>query len=599
MAEPGSDLQSLLSHRRRAARRQPQASERVDEISLFLELLLFEGQRADDLQRLYQSQPGEPPLATFGVRQLERSSGLLRRLAAATYAASGGTSDSDWLSYLAAGDLPPDGAPGPGSLERNLRHYRREKLEAGLDVDRLRQTLKDRFAQLETTFLVGLPFEHSEWPRQVRERYDRVSVDLRLLLSHEAGERMAKVREQPLSQLAERLQRGIDEELHDPRDPLPLGRVIDGLEALRKELDEPVPVVEPSDEKAVVATFDELTVLHRAYRAFRVDHVHVGGLAGWWLLFALVLSGALIQPLGRLLADVPQPPPEAVTWWGFAATFAVRLTDPLLLATLLFLGLWAFGLLIVQRRVALHFDHAERTYCDPHQGRFAGRLRAALRSGGPLRAPLENFLERIARDLVVHVRSEVRRELDRALDRLHRRRREIRWLHQQLLEFRKMHGGDETALPRGALSRGGRSRPGGVPAGTLDAISRQGSAVRHTMSQESDFKQLLERRPASLERFRASQAEHQPFARWSATYCDTFLDPLAFLDHLSQDTPDAFESELRAPGSGGEQRRRAAGDRTLPRRPRQLRSGVFLACPRRGPRAPELRHPALRVAAPR
>src|SRR6185312_13897741 len=68
---------------------------RMDEISLFLELLLFEGQRSGELQRLYHSQGSiESPVATFGVRLIERSAGLLSRLAAARFGIG-------WLAYLA------------------------------------------------------------------------------------------------------------------------------------------------------------------------------------------------------------------------------------------------------------------------------------------------------------------------------------------------------------------------------------------------------------------------------------------------------------------------------------------------------------------
>ncbi len=532
--EPTFSRFYLVDGQPRGGHREP--SERVDEISLFLELLLFEGQRADALQRLYRPQPGESPVATFGVRQLERSSGLLRRLAAAAYAADGGTSDSDWLSYLAAADLPAAGAPGPGALRRNLRPYRRSELEAGLDLERLRQSLDERLETLEKRLIEELPFDHSDWPQRVRRLYDEVSVEARETLSEEVGRRVAEIRERPLAELPEHLERGIDADLHDLRDPLPLGRVIDQLEVLRDELAEAVPAVDPGDEARVETTFDELAALHRRYRGFRVDHVRVGGLGTWWGLYALIAAGALTPPFGRLLADIPQP---ASIWWRAGLGVADRLADPLLLAPMLLLVFWGFGLIVAQRRIALHFAGAERAYRDVGQGRFADRLRAALDRGGALRAPLESFLDRMARDLVVHVRSEVRRELDRILDLLRRRRREIRWLHRQLLEFRKMHGSGE-------------------PSGTLDSIFRQGSTVRHTMSQEADFQRLVDRQPASLEHFRATQARHQPFARWAAIHSSTFLDPLAFLDRLSEGYPDLFDQEMRDPGGGDEQRRRAA-----------------------------------------
>lgn len=68
-------------------------SQRIDEISLFLEFLLFEGQRIGPFQNLYQSQTYESPIATFGIRLVERSSDLFSRLAAAVWGIG-------WLDYL-------------------------------------------------------------------------------------------------------------------------------------------------------------------------------------------------------------------------------------------------------------------------------------------------------------------------------------------------------------------------------------------------------------------------------------------------------------------------------------------------------------------
>ncbi|MEE8523278.1 MAG: hypothetical protein V3T72_05045, partial [Thermoanaerobaculia bacterium] len=109
---------------------------RLDEISLFLELLLFEGQRGH-LQHLYQSAgPRESPVATFGIRLMERSAGLLSRLAAAHFGIG-------WLDYLAGDDgKVPDGGGAP-ELERCLEPYRPARLDGLVGRQQLEQLLDD------------------------------------------------------------------------------------------------------------------------------------------------------------------------------------------------------------------------------------------------------------------------------------------------------------------------------------------------------------------------------------------------------------------------------------------------------------------------
>ncbi len=85
-------------------------SYRIDEIILFLELLLFEDQRSE-LKLYGRRREFESTVGTFGIRLVERSAGLLSRLAAAAFGAG-------WLQHLAGSD----GLDGDADLADLRRH---------------------------------------------------------------------------------------------------------------------------------------------------------------------------------------------------------------------------------------------------------------------------------------------------------------------------------------------------------------------------------------------------------------------------------------------------------------------------------------------
>ncbi|MBT3223672.1 MAG: hypothetical protein HN348_31760, partial [Proteobacteria bacterium] len=78
--------------------------ERVEEVVLFLEFLLFADQRLGELKSLWsRSTEQESPVAAIGVRMFDRGSGLLARLAAARFG-------TQWMPWLAGEQLAPGSA---------------------------------------------------------------------------------------------------------------------------------------------------------------------------------------------------------------------------------------------------------------------------------------------------------------------------------------------------------------------------------------------------------------------------------------------------------------------------------------------------------
>lgn len=505
------------------------ASHRMDEISLFLELLLFEGQRGGDLQKLYQSQAAlESPVGTFGVRLMERSAGLLSRLAAARFGLG-------WLAYLAE-DGAGAGSREPVHLLQKLAPYRPEELDRLLGRDELRALVDAELSALEGG-LVAIPFESPDWPQRVRTLHDEAVRRLQSRLSECVRARMAEISRANLAGLAQDLHTGIEEDLHNSQDPVPLGTVLAEVERTLDELSR-IQEISPAAEPAE-SLFGRISTIHTDYLCFLSDRVSSERLRRWWPCLGIALSAALTPLVTELLTDVPKPGPMQFLR-SRAWDLLQWLARPPIVGTFLFLAAWGLGAWLLQRAVAARNERARRFYNDPQRGRFVERLRHGLDPGGALRAPIDHTLDRMVLDMSVSVRGEVRRELSRTASVLHERRREILWLREQLREFLRMHG----------LSAEDHQAD-------LNRALRNGSGIRHALERREDFDRMLQRNYPNPERFRSTQASQSPFAQWDWRYSRAFLHPIAFLDELSRIYKDPFQQELAAAGTGPEQQKRA------------------------------------------
>jgi hypothetical protein len=501
---------------------------RIDEISLFLEFLLFEGQRNGDVRRLYQpAGPHESAVATFGIRLVERSAGLLARLAAARFGIG-------WLEYLAGtGSFRTSGEPA--HLRERLAPFGPEALDGLLDADALRSEVEDDFVELEGE-MTSLAAELPDWPKRVREQYERTVGQLTVRVSAKAHTLMAAIAQKHLARLPAELRAGINADLQDTRDPVAIGVVIDELEGLLERLDKP-PDVEPPPPGGVENVLSGIEQLHDAYERFQQERVDVEGLRRWWPLLAIALAAGLTPLVTELLADIP--PPDATRFLlGRAHAALQRVNNPLIIGFLLFLGSWSVGALAFQRNIAARIDRSRRFFSDIDRGRFVDRLRSGLKPGGALRAPVDHLIDRLLFEMKLSVRGEVTRELGRVLVHLRERRREMLWLRDQLREFLRMHG-----------FAGEDLRP---DAGRLD---RNGTGIRYAMERSEDFEAMLRSNPPGPERFRSTQASDAPFGEWDERYSRSFLVPLEFLDRLSRIYKDPFQQELAHPGEGPEQAR--------------------------------------------
>ncbi len=507
--------------------------QRIDEISLFLEFLLFEGQRGGELQRLYQAlSPQEPLVATFGIRLLERSAGLLSRLAAARFGI-------DWLDYL-AGDDTLRLAAEPVELRRQLAPYRAAGLEHLVKVEPLWTEL---YRQLEVLAqeLAGLRVDVPDWPQQVQVRYEQAVRRLESELATQVHGAIQTLSREHLADLPAALRAGIDAALHHDRQPAPLGAVIREVETALAELGQ-APVGIPPAAAGSAAALAKLAALHQDYRRFQREQLDSNGLPQWWPLFALVLSLGLSPVVAEVLGDLPRPDPASAHFLVQGAyTVAQWLAaHPLVVVITLGLLFWGLGAGLAQRGIRGRLQRARRFWNEPERGRLVDRLRALLRPDGELGRPLSGLLERLLQDLALSIRSEVSRELGQVLQRLQERRRELTWLREQLREFLKLHGLNPA-----------------VQSEEWTRLNQENTGIRYAVEQYQDFQRMLQTNPPGPERFLSTQAERRPFTGWDKRYSDTFLYPLRFIDELSRQYRDPFLEELAKPGIGAEQTARS------------------------------------------
>jgi hypothetical protein len=483
-------------------------SQRIDEITLFLEFLLFEGQRTEpEFQHLYQSQPNESPIATFGIRLVERSSGLFSRLAAAYFGIG-------WLDYL-VGIENTGFDTEPRELRNKLASYHFPKLEQELGNEELHTLLNDNFSSLEKK-LVQLEIT-DEWPRKMREQYEQTVQQLETQLTAEVHKRVKDITEKRLINLTDDLKAGIQADLHDSREPVTLGAVIREIDNALQELDIP-PESSKTLETTVSPVSEREQVLHNAtriyaqYAYFVQERLKIERFKRWWILFSLILTVGLTPVIVDWLGNIPEPD-KLDRFLIMAYDTLQMVNNPVGISLLLFFTTWLLGAKLFHRRIHKRLERGREFWTHPEKGRFMSYVRRILQPDGVLRKPSEDFLERLLNDMALSIRTEVRHNLDRVAVNLRERQREILWLREQLRDFLKLHG----------ISVGSQHEDFAPPDTTN---------VRYSIERVDDLASRLRTNPPTPERFRSTQAEVKPFTGWDKRYSERFLYPLNFIDSL-------------------------------------------------------------------
>jgi hypothetical protein len=500
-------------------------ADRVEEVVTLLGFLLFEGQRDDaSLRCLYQRENDSVrPLATFGIRVIERNRGLVRRLAAAVFAFS-------WLEYLGGGDATDSSR---AALRTRLQEYGPDCLDFSAEHQALREAVDKKLAEFEVDLADFAARSAGEdgWARAVRDRIEVSFLRLRAAMTAFAGQRGRQVAKERLEGVSERLEQIVSDCLgrpaENPAEPLSALAIIEQLNELRGQLellDPPTPAPDASKEDP----FQQLEEVHREYRQGLSQQVDGTRVSLCWLGLAALVAAAWSPLVVEAITDLNPPDPTSSFLWRQLYAGLTVLGVPWLVASSLFLGTWLLGTLWFQREIEARLARARLAYTHPDQGKLIDRVRQVLRAG-PMRTSVSDFTEKIYRGMVRQLRSEIDRAITRIQHRLEERRREVAWLRQQMREFLRTHGVD----PANATAE-------------IAAVGLRAASYRVVIERERDLARVLSRNPVTADRFRSMQSEVRPFRQWNKRYCDDFLYPVLFLERLSEEYEDPPEFEAAA-----------------------------------------------------
>jgi hypothetical protein len=487
---------------------------RLDELVLFLELLLFEGLRADK-QELYQQRSlGEPITATFGIRLLEESAMVLSRNAAATFG-------QRWLDAL-LGDQERCPDREARRVEETLAPYRRAAIERLIKDGRLTELFDARAGQMIDVLMAVPGLTDADWPERLREVFDRERRLLEQDLDRAGWGIVSAIKEQHLKGFDDALVQAVEADLHDDRAPVSLTLVRTAVDGLRDELSsgaEEAPTALPGASDPM----QRLERLHGRYSEQLDEWLTDQGraLQWFWPLLALLLALGLAPLTVQVIGDIKLPSQA----WLATIVEALQSVDEPIYWTLIWLAvLWPCLALLMQPLIMARIQRAQRFFTSAQRGRFHDHIRALTE---PLR---DSLLDRVRRNIRSSLANDVLKTLSRVSDRLAERGREMDWLRRQLKAF-------------------------------LTQSIQPETPVRKWVRREGSFDALLETNPPIRERLCSQQRDlRRPFAGWSEHFCDAFLDPLRFIDDLSKQYVEAHEH----------QEERRSGREELPQRREEL-----------------------------
>lgn len=494
------------------------ARDRAEEIALFLELLLFEGQRAGDLQSLYHRTTNEEAIAaTFGIRLLERPTGLLRRLVAASFGVG-------WLGYI--GQNGRDDRSAAHHTRQYLREYRNREFGDLFGREKLQGTLEARLDELEER-LLSLPVDTDDWPTRLGREYRRGADEIRRELAAAAGVRMEELHRERLQGFSQALHGAMQKDLHDEENPASPDSLICILGDARSSLGEPQSSHDDEESAEPVGrtledSLSSAHALHDHYRCLRDTKVRPDNLVWWWPALAALGTVGLLPFAERIIGDLisllPVPDPAASSQLLHTGhELLTRMTHPTVIGLLLFVLILTASLLGFHRSLVRRTERAQKFYDHHERGRLAAVVRGGMVPGGGFRSPLDSYLKHLLSDMKAAVFSEIRGELGRAENLLRERRRELGWLRADLRRFLQMNGMNE------------------IGERTTGHSARGGEGLRTSIEKPEDLKALVNTNPLTPGRYRSVHRTIRPFADWNHRYAETFLYPLAFIERLSEE----------------------------------------------------------------
>ena len=486
---------------------------RLDQAALLLDLLLFENVRgALEVRELFgPKSPEQSPLCSIGLRCVERSSGRLLRLAAASYTRS-------WMRYLAdESPTPEERAP---ALSAAIAAFLPDQLPATIQETAIRRLCDQEVMRIEKVMASARP--GTSWAEDLhRLLQSDVAAALDALTSRLAA-CSRELEKHELRGARAALHAAVHQLLAARDRPFSLGAVVHQLEELQAELDRAKPTPVASATAALDAgAFDGVSQMYAETQFHSARQVEAAGFgARWWPCFA-VLFGCAVTPFVLDAADqfLQNGPP----------TWLLSLSS----ATGCGAVAWAWGRKMVQRDVERLARRTRSFYDDPDQGRLAERLRA-IADGRSVRFRLDQFVEALLATFKHQTLSLLSVEIRRMLDVLRVRQTEVRWLEKQCGAFLDLHGVAEI---------------NGSPAFRDNTVAQR---WRRNMECTEDLRAILQGHKRDPEKFAALQQDQKLLLDWRDPHFDRFLHPTKMLDELAATfvderltTPELRDSRAR------------------------------------------------------
>jgi hypothetical protein len=495
------------------------ARTRLEELVLFLEFALFEGQRHnDELRSFFQRHPDEQSvICAAGIRTIEQNTGLLVRLASAAFSIN-------WLQYLIRNkrtdvwrrDTRLETEGEPSALKRQLEAFFPDRLSETLGQDSFRQWIDAELQSLEQTLLEGSDGER--WVEELQREGERH----RFLLKKTAAGRVRHLLRDAVGAKFQSLSANLDiaiaESLQDERaGPRTIGSLLAELDQLQAEMEAPIPLRETGRLEESSHSFADIEKTHGAFLWFRAGLLQTERFKQWWPYLAFICALGFL-PLGIETISEFSYNSGSSSFLQFGNRLLQWVAGQSIVLGLAFIGCaWLTGRYGFHKAVAKRAEAALKFYTDPGRGRLISSLRAWLRSDA-FRGDLERYTERAYRGLLSGFLIRARHEVRRVHNMLDLRLHEVEWLQGQLKKYLDRFN---VVINEEKLAAFRAERPV--------------HPFRIFTETNADLAQIARRVHNDEGYYATYQAAHPWFSGWNQAFCDTFLHPLQFLDRVSSE----------------------------------------------------------------
>jgi len=493
--------------------------QRIDQISLFLEFLVFTNQRMNsNFSHFYQATSASAsPVCTFGIRLMERSSERLSQLAAGYFAFR-------WLNFLISGREKVDVFTDVPQVKESLKSYTPEKLNQHIKETTFKVLLKNSILKIREKILILKKENLSEdFVNNVKTEYKIEKEQFQNKSYQQARIETEKLNKNILEDLPKEIIQAIDTDLHHQQYPVALNTVIQAVNELNEQLKtnteqglSPPPPIE---------NFSELKQFYYQEQNFIENQVLLSPLKYWWLGFSLILALGLTYVILPLLINLSSTGPF---YWDKIYPWVQKINTPFGISFILGFLFLVLAKTIFHKRIYYRIQRPTFFHQHNKKGRFAYFLQKTLSPKGSLYEPLSLFSKHLIKDMRLMLRNEASLVTGRIIFQLKSRKKEIEWLMHQIKDFLQINGL--------SIESDNMQRP------TFISIA---SPFRYIVEKNTDFERILQQHIPNDGNFLATQSTGEPFKDWYHSCNEKFLEPLAFIDHLSRKYPDNINNEQK------------------------------------------------------